>query len=60
MAPAATSPDTTVRDVRATLDRRAAAVLDHDPDAYAATVAPGPPACGRPSAVNWPTWPTCR
>ncbi|WP_326603222.1 hypothetical protein OG930_12365 [Streptomyces sp. NBC_01799] len=40
-APAATSPDTTVRDVRATLDRRAAAVLDHDPDAYAATVAPG-------------------
>lgn len=34
-------PDSTVRDVRATLDRRAAAVLDHDPDAYAATVAPG-------------------
>ncbi|MET8326105.1 hypothetical protein [Streptomyces sp. NPDC005181] len=40
-APAVTAPGTTVRDVRATLDRRAAAVLDHDPDAYAAVVAPG-------------------
>ncbi|MFF1643958.1 hypothetical protein [Streptomyces sp. NPDC058240] len=34
------APDATVRAVRATLDRRAAAVLDHDTDAYLATTDP--------------------
>ncbi|MCX4773093.1 hypothetical protein [Streptomyces sp. NBC_01285] len=38
-APATDVPDTTAADIRATLDRRAAAVLHHDPDAYAAVVA---------------------
>ncbi|WP_326765137.1 hypothetical protein OG978_11635 [Streptomyces sp. NBC_01591] len=35
------APDATARAVRATLDRRAAAVLDHDTDAYLATTDPG-------------------
>ncbi|MFD0342846.1 hypothetical protein ACFVH0_29910 [Streptomyces sp. NPDC127117] len=35
------APDSTARAVRATLDRRAAAVLDHDTDAYLATTDPG-------------------
>lgn len=35
------APDSTTRAVRATLDRRAAAVLDHDTDAYLATTDPG-------------------
>ncbi|MFB8211374.1 MULTISPECIES: hypothetical protein [unclassified Streptomyces] len=39
-APADRVPDSTSRDVRATLDRRAAAVLAHDPAAYAAAVDP--------------------
>ncbi|MEV7405405.1 hypothetical protein AB0N93_34070 [Streptomyces sp. NPDC091267] len=39
-APAGDVPDTTARDIRATLDRRAAAVLHHDPDGYLAVVAP--------------------
>ncbi|WP_206309484.1 hypothetical protein [Streptomyces sp. A0642] len=39
-APADEAPDTTARDIRATLDRRAAAVLHHDEDAYVATVDP--------------------
>ncbi|MEV0581225.1 hypothetical protein [Streptomyces sp. NPDC050392] len=40
-APAADEvPDPTARDIRATLDRRAAAVLHHDPAAYAAVVDP--------------------
>ncbi|MFD0020827.1 hypothetical protein [Streptomyces sp. NPDC058382] len=39
-APAADVPDTTARDIRATLDRRAEAVLHHDADGYAAVVAP--------------------
>lgn len=43
-APADGVPDTTARDIRATLDRRAAAVLHHDPDAYAAVVAQDAPA----------------
>ncbi|MEU9201679.1 hypothetical protein [Streptomyces sp. NPDC048332] len=34
------APDTTARDIRATLDRRAAAVLHRDADAYVAVVAP--------------------
>lgn len=38
-APAGDVPDTTARDIRATLDRRAAAVLRHDTDAYVAVVA---------------------
>jgi hypothetical protein len=36
-----TAPESTTRAVRATLDRRAAAVLDHDTDAYLATTDPG-------------------
>ncbi|THA35882.1 hypothetical protein E6R18_02945 [Streptomyces sp. A1277] len=39
-APADEAPDTTARDIRATLDRRAAAVLHHDAAAYVAVVAP--------------------
>lgn len=39
-APAVDVPDTTAADIRATLDRRAAAVLHHDPDAYLAVVDP--------------------
>ncbi|MFG3138348.1 hypothetical protein ACGFZA_19310 [Streptomyces sp. NPDC048211] len=39
-APADKAPDTAARDVRATLDRRAAAVLHHDEDAYVAVVDP--------------------
>ncbi|MFF1923482.1 hypothetical protein ACFVW8_23290 [Streptomyces sp. NPDC058221] len=39
-APAGDVPDTTARDIRATLDRRAAAVLHHDTDGYLAVVAP--------------------
>ncbi|TRV75919.1 hypothetical protein FKN01_20235 [Streptomyces sp. 130] len=39
-APADRAPDSTSRGVRAALDRRAAAVLDHDPAAYAAVVDP--------------------
>lgn len=39
-APADEAPDTTARDIRATLDRRAAAVLHHDADAYVAVVDP--------------------
>lgn len=39
-APTDEAPDTTTRDVRATLDRRAAAVLHHDAAAYVAVVAP--------------------
>lgn len=39
-APAGDVPDTAARDIRATLDRRAAAVLHHDTDAYLAVVAP--------------------
>ena len=39
-APADDPPDTAARDIRATLDRRAAAVLHHDADAYVATVDP--------------------
>ncbi|MEV5202150.1 hypothetical protein [Streptomyces sp. NPDC053720] len=35
------APGSTTRAVRATLDRRAAAVLDHDTDAYLATTDPG-------------------
>ena len=35
------APESTTRAVRATLDRRAAAVLDHDTDAYLATTDPG-------------------
>ncbi|WP_392669899.1 hypothetical protein [Streptomyces sp. LN785] len=34
------APGATVRALRAVLDRRAAAVLDHDPDGYLAAVAP--------------------
>ncbi|MGW1093595.1 hypothetical protein ACWD4L_47440 [Streptomyces sp. NPDC002596] len=40
-APAPATPDPTVRAVSATLDRRAAAVLDHDPDGFLAALAPG-------------------
>ncbi|WP_018555476.1 hypothetical protein [Streptomyces sp. ATexAB-D23] len=39
-APADQAPDTTARGIRATLDRRAAAVLHHDAAGYAAVVAP--------------------
>ncbi|MEU8504326.1 hypothetical protein AB0C40_06230 [Streptomyces brevispora] len=39
-APAVDVPDTAAADIRATLDRRAAAVLHHDPDAYLAVVDP--------------------
>ncbi|MGW2589498.1 hypothetical protein ACWCXC_04400 [Streptomyces sp. NPDC001515] len=39
-APADRAPDTTARGVRATLDRRADAVLRHDPQGYLAVVAP--------------------
>lgn len=39
-APADEAPDTTARDIRAVLDRRAAAVLHHDAAAYAAVVDP--------------------
>lgn len=39
-APGDRAPDTAARDIRATLERRAAAVLDHDPAAYAAVVDP--------------------
>ncbi|MEU2245816.1 hypothetical protein [Streptomyces sp. NPDC019224] len=39
-APADGAPDTTAREIRATLDRRAAAVLHHDAAAYAAVVDP--------------------
>ncbi|MER6101053.1 hypothetical protein ABT115_01575 [Streptomyces sp. NPDC001832] len=34
------APDSTARSIRATLDRRAAAVLDHDADAYLAAIHP--------------------
>ncbi|MER5362771.1 hypothetical protein [Streptomyces sp. NPDC002785] len=34
------APDSTARSIRATLDRRAAAVLDHDTDAYLAAIDP--------------------
>ncbi|MFG3527971.1 hypothetical protein ACGF8B_14645 [Streptomyces sp. NPDC047917] len=40
-APDGAAPGSTTRAVRATLDRRAAAVLDHDTDAYLATTDPG-------------------
>lgn len=39
-APAGRAPDTAARDIRAALDRRAAAVLHHDAAAYAAVVDP--------------------
>lgn len=39
-APADKAPDTAARDIRAALDRRAAAVLHHDADAYVAVVDP--------------------
>ncbi|MHC3816185.1 hypothetical protein [Streptomyces sp. DT9] len=38
-APAADLPDTAAADIRATLDRRAAAVMHHDADAYVSVVA---------------------